>query len=184
MHGSAMTMKQKNQKVKLREEEVLLSSLIFLFFVFFSSVVNVVSSLLACYNDCLVHQDSYPKAYVAQGSSSSLHSAMLPRTIIIIIRPLIPIKHNTNFPQANLTSVPSARSSSWYPNLGASHHVTNVSQNIHQTTPFEGPDQITIGNGQGLNMNSSSLSSFSFPFNHKIPLLLNNLLFVPSFTKI
>ena len=86
-------------------------------------------------------------------------------------------------PQANLTSVPSASSSSWYPISGASNHVTNVSLNIHQTIPFEGPDQITIGNGQGLNINSSKLSSFSSPFNPKIPLVLNNLLFVPSINK-
>ena len=90
---------------------------------------------------------------------------------------------NTNFPQANLTSVPSAPSMSWFPDSGVSHHVANVSQNIHQTIPFEGPDQITIGNGQGLNINSSKLSSFSSPFNPKIPLVLNNLLFVPSINK-
>lgn len=90
---------------------------------------------------------------------------------------------NTNFPQANLTSVPSAPSMSWYPDSGVSHHVANVSQNIHQTIPFEGPDQITIGNGQGLNINSSGLSFFSTPFNSKIPLVLHNLLFVPSIAK-
>lgn len=41
-------------------------------------------------------------------------------------------------PQAYLTGVPSAPSPKWYPDSGAYHHVTNVSQNIHQTTPFEG----------------------------------------------
>jgi len=90
---------------------------------------------------------------------------------------------NQRLPQANLTSVALTSSSYWYPDSGAYHHVTNVSQNIHQTTPFEGPDQITIGNGQGLNINSSGLTSFVSPFNPKIPLVLNNLLFVPSITK-
>ena len=50
-------------------------------------------------------------------------------------------------------------------------------------TPFEGPDQIIIGNGQGLNINSSGVSSFSFPLNPKFSLVLSNLLFVPSVTK-
>lgn len=53
-------------------------------------------------------------------------------------------------PQAHLTRAQCSSPQNWYPDLGASHHVTNVSQNIQQTTPFEGPDQITIGNGQGL----------------------------------
>lgn len=44
-------------------------------------------------------------------------------------------------------------SSSRYPDSGASHHVTNVSQNIQQLTHFEVPDQITIGNGHGFNIN-------------------------------
>lgn len=61
--------------------------------------------------------------------------------------------------------------------------VTNVSQNIQQATPFEGPDQITISNGQGLNINASGVSSFHSPFNSNIPLTLKNLLFVHSVTK-
>ena len=62
------------------------------------------------------------------------------------------------------------------------HHVTNMSQNIHQLTPFEGPDQITIGNGQGLNINSG-VSTFPSVLKPNVSLVLNNLLFVPSITK-
>ena len=58
-----------------------------------------------------------------------------------------------------------------------------MSQNIQQVTPFEGPDQITIGNGQGLNINSSGLSTFSSPINPQFSLVLSNLWFVPSITK-
>ena len=43
-------------------------------------------------------------------------------------------------PQANLATAGSAPSNSWYPDSGASHHVTNVSQNIQQLTPFEGSE--------------------------------------------
>jgi len=58
-----------------------------------------------------------------------------------------------------------------------------MSQNIQQVTPFEGPDQITIGNGQGLNINSLGVSTFASPLNPKVSFLLSNLLFVPSITK-
>ena len=58
-----------------------------------------------------------------------------------------------------------------------------MSQNIQQVTPFEDPDQITIGNGQGLNINALDVSSFHSPFNLKFPPTLKNLLFVPSVTK-
>ena len=93
-----------------------------------------------------------------------------------------PPQYNNPPPQAHLTSAQSS-SQNWYPDSGASHHVTNVSQNIQQTTPFEGPDQIIIGNGQGLNINSSGVTSFKSPFNSQIPLVLNSMLFVPSITK-
>ena len=86
-------------------------------------------------------------------------------------------------PQANLATASSAPSNSWYPDSGASHHVINVSQNIQQLTPFKGPDQITIGNGQGLDINSTGLTSFQSPLNPVFPLILSNLLFVPSITK-
>ena len=42
----------------------------------------------------------------------------------------------------------SKASSSLFPDSGASFHVTNNSQNIQQTSPFEGADQIFIGNGK------------------------------------
>nr|KYP45672.1 hypothetical protein KK1_032786 [Cajanus cajan] len=71
----------------------------------------------------------------------------------------------------------------WYPDSGASNHVTNVSHNIQQYTPFEGPDQIVIGNGQGLPINSSGVTHFSSPLKPHISLTLHNLLYVPTITK-
>nr|KYP54595.1 Retrovirus-related Pol polyprotein from transposon TNT 1-94 [Cajanus cajan] len=59
-------------------------------------------------------------------------------------------------PQAMIASS-SSSTNNWYPDSGASNHVTNVSQNIHQFTPFEGPDQIHVGNGQGLHINSTGV---------------------------
>lgn len=49
-------------------------------------------------------------------------------------------------PQVFLASSSAVPTQNWYPDSDASHHVTNMSQNIQQVTPFEGPDQITIGN--------------------------------------
>jgi len=93
-------------------------------------------------------------------------------------------KPNSNpSPQVNVANASSTSSNRWYPDSGASHHVTNVSQNIQQVAPFEGPDQITIGNGQGLPIDSSGYSKFASPLNPNVSLRLTNLLYVPSITK-
>ncbi|KAI5436296.1 hypothetical protein KIW84_022677 [Lathyrus oleraceus] len=77
----------------------------------------------------------------------------------------------------------SAPSSSWFPDSGTSFHVTNASQNIQQSTPFEGPDHIFIGNGQGLHIHSSGSSFFPSQSQPNTSLALHNLLHVPSITK-
>jgi len=74
-------------------------------------------------------------------------------------------------------------SSSRFPDSGASFHVTNNSQNIQQTCPFEGPDQIIIGNGQGLNISAPGNSNFVSPFSPNGQLILKNMLLVPQITK-
>jgi hypothetical protein len=86
-------------------------------------------------------------------------------------------------PQALMANSDSASSVNWYPDSGASYHVTYSAQNIHQTTPFEGPDQIYIGNGQGLPVISSGSSQFFSPLNPKFRFVLSNLLHVPHTTK-
>nr|KYP51540.1 hypothetical protein KK1_026567 [Cajanus cajan]KYP51568.1 hypothetical protein KK1_026596 [Cajanus cajan] len=82
-----------------------------------------------------------------------------------------------------IASSSSSGNNTWYPDSGASNHVTNVSQNIQQFTPFEGPDQIHVGNGQGLHINSTGVTTFPSPKNPNFHFALNNLLFVPSITK-
>ncbi|XP_020238405.1 uncharacterized protein LOC109817540 isoform X2 [Cajanus cajan] len=53
-------------------------------------------------------------------------------------------------PSAMVTNTNNAPNpTSWFPDSGASFHVTGDQQNIHHISPFEGPDQIFIGNGQG-----------------------------------
>nr|KYP67039.1 Retrovirus-related Pol polyprotein from transposon TNT 1-94 [Cajanus cajan] len=80
------------------------------------------------------------------------------------------------------TSQPGANSS-WIPDSGASFHVTGEPQNIHQLEHFDGPDQIFIGNGQGLQINGSGTSIFISPINSQFKFHLNNLLHVPLITK-
>ncbi|RDX77226.1 hypothetical protein CR513_42685, partial [Mucuna pruriens] len=72
----------------------------------------------------------------------------------------------------------------WHPDSGASFHVRNNSQNIQQLILFGGPDQIQIGNGQGLSITSSSSTCFSSPLSPTTPLFLHNLLLVLDITKI
>lgn len=78
-------------------------------------------------------------------------------------------------PQAHVASVQSPRSTNWYPDSSASHHVANVSHNIQQVAPFEGSYQRTNGNGQCLNINAYGVISSHSPFNSKVPFTLKNL---------
>lgn len=80
-------------------------------------------------------------------------------------------------------TAPSTSAASWYPDSGASYHVTNDANNLQQVTPFEGHEQIYIGNGQGLVINSAGSSQFLSQNHPHTPLTLNNLLHVPSITK-
>ncbi|KAH1262427.1 Retrovirus-related Pol polyprotein from transposon RE1 [Glycine max] len=88
-----------------------------------------------------------------------------------------------NHPQAMLAGTTTKPSSSWFPDSGAPHHVTSNVQNIQQCAPFEGSDQIIIGNGQGLPIQSIGSSSFSSPFNPNVTLTLHKLLHVPTTSK-
>lgn len=65
---------------------------------------------------------------------------------VTILSPIIVLFTNSQ-PQSNSTN--------WILDSGASFYVTGESQNIQQLEPFEGPNQIFIGNGQGLQIHSS-----------------------------
>jgi len=77
----------------------------------------------------------------------------------------------------------SSGSPHWYPDLGASHHVTAQSQYLQNLQPYEGPDQVFLGNGQGLSISSTGSTCFSSPLNPSVPLYLHNLLHVPHISK-
>lgn len=49
---------------------------------------------------------------------------------------------------AMITNTAPRSNKQWFPDTGASFHVTSGPQNIQQVAPFEGPDQIFIGNAE------------------------------------
>ncbi|RDX93962.1 hypothetical protein CR513_23709, partial [Mucuna pruriens] len=81
-------------------------------------------------------------------------SVSLPPTLFQYFGPPSWNQYNTqrpqfhNQPSAMVTNIAPASSCAWYSNSSASFHVTGDSQNIQQLGPFEGSDQIFIGNGQ------------------------------------
>ena len=90
-------------------------------------------------------------------------------------------------PQAYLTGNESINSNSfntgWYPDSGATHHVTPDATNLMDAVSLSGSDQVHIGNGQGLPINSIGSLNFTSPFSPHTTLKLHNLLHVPSITK-
>ena len=85
-------------------------------------------------------------------------------------------------PRAYLATPSTVTDNAWYPDSGASHHLTFDPRNLLTSTEFEGPDQVQIGNGAGMAINligNSSLHSHisNTSFN------LHNLMHVPDLTK-
>lgn len=76
-----------------------------------------------------------------------------------------------------------AESQTWFPDSGATHHVTPDAHHLTQGAPFSGSEQVHIGNGQGLNITSVGSSQFLSPSFPNVTLTLNDLLVVPSITK-
>ena len=76
-------------------------------------------------------------------------------------------------PQVNLTNISNTtgQQNTWYINSGSTHHVTNDITNLQQSTPYTGPDELYVGNGQGLSISSIGSSQL---FSKSNQLLLNN----------
>ena len=56
-------------------------------------------------------------------------------------------------PQANMVTIainPPSQRITWYPNSGASHHITPNLSDIHDPSVYSGPDQLYVENGQGM----------------------------------
>jgi hypothetical protein len=83
--------------------------------------------------------------------------------------------------QAYITAPSSANDLNWYPDIGATHHITYDLNNLNlQQEEYTGQDQVHVGNGQGLPINHLGSSSLSFPH---ATFLLKNILHVPQIKK-
>ncbi|XP_010242057.1 PREDICTED: uncharacterized protein LOC104586495 [Nelumbo nucifera] len=78
----------------------------------------------------------------------------------------------------------------WYPDSGATHHMTPDADTLQNRSEFLGTDQVKVGNGEGLtikSIGSSSLNHNHYQFNLKniyhVPILTKNLIFVSKFTR-
>jgi len=71
----------------------------------------------------------------------------------------------------------------WYPDSGATHHVTPDAFNLMDFVSLSGSDQVHIGNGQGLAITYVGSLKFPSPLHPKTTLKLNNMLLVPAITK-
>ena len=89
----------------------------------------------------------------------------------------------TPTPQANMiitNEIPRPQTNTWYPDSGASHHVTPNAENLHNRVPYAGQDQLYIGNGQGMKILSTGNSVLS---SQPKSFVLKNILHVPTITK-
>ena len=84
--------------------------------------------------------------------------------------------------QVFYASPKSVANSSWYPDSGATNHLTLDESNLHSSTEYNGQQQIYMGNGKGLSIHNIGQSFFHSPYLSK-NLVLNKLLHVPSITK-
>lgn len=64
----------------------------------------------------------------------------------------------------------------WFFDSGASHHVTNEEQCLHNAIPYAGSDSVAVGSGSQLQIHSTGDGILSLPSSS---LFLNNILYVP-----
>ena len=79
-------------------------------------------------------------------------------------------------PRANFTT-PNSPTPDWLLDSGASHHVTSDLNNLSLHSPYDGSDDIMIGDGSGLSITHSG--SLHLPTRHS-SFLLSNVLCVPN----
>lgn len=84
----------------------------------------------------------------------------------------------------------SPASSIWYPDSGASHHLTAQLQHLHLQAPYTGDDRVLMGNGAGLPILHTGSSAFNnlsttfhLPHILQVPGITKNLLSVQQFTR-
>ncbi|CAA0830411.1 Unknown protein, partial [Striga hermonthica] len=91
-----------------------------------------------------------------------------------------------NGPNVNVTQMESDFQSScdgsnWYPDSGATSHVTYDLANLNSAAEYQGRERVQVGNGTGLNISHFGNSVLKSPSNDLF--ILKNLLHVPEITK-
>ncbi|KAF7802369.1 histone deacetylase [Senna tora] len=71
----------------------------------------------------------------------------------------------------------------WFPDSGATNHVTSDASNLMYGVEYSGAEQLHMGNGKGLLISNIGQSLVKSSFQPSLNLVLNNLLHVPSITK-
>ena len=99
--------------------------------------------------------------------------------------------HNHQWhPTAHVATSPSLASPPWLLNSGASHHVIDNLNNLNFHAPYDGPDDVVIGDGIGphiTHLGSTSLfipsSSFTLHNVFCVPNMKHNLISISQFCK-
>ncbi|KAK8307857.1 hypothetical protein V6Z12_D02G014400 [Gossypium hirsutum] len=82
--------------------------------------------------------------------------------------------------QAYLATPETVADNSWYPDSGATHHLTNSVTSIGDGGAYKGPGKVFVGNGAALPVMSTGQSSL---LTRSRPLFMRSLLLVPGITK-
>ncbi|XP_019447442.1 PREDICTED: uncharacterized protein LOC109348071 [Lupinus angustifolius] len=91
--------------------------------------------------------------------------------------------HVANREQASPPPSRDSKPVTWYPDSGATNHLTADASLVHEPIETFGHEQIYMGNGSGISIKSVGNSHFTSSLNSTVSLSLNNLLYVPSITK-
>ena len=95
--------------------------------------------------------------------------------------PLLAVFHSPT-PKAYLVAASSTPSKqAWYPDSGASHHLTFDHSNLRTSSKVEGPEHVRISNGPGISIKHIDNPSLHSS-NSNCVFRLNNLMHVPHVT--
>lgn len=73
---------------------------------------------------------------------------------------------------------------SWYPDSGATNHISNDLSNLNTSVEYNGGTSLQLGNGQGINISHIGQSVFLSSTNpNSRTIVMKNLLHVPHITK-
>ncbi|KAG8497686.1 hypothetical protein CXB51_007144 [Gossypium anomalum] len=86
----------------------------------------------------------------------------------------------TTPPQALIATPEIVDDNAWYPDSGATHHLTHSASSVGESTTYNSLGKVYVGNGNALPVLSTSQSSL---LTRTRPLYMRSLLFVPGITK-